>query len=137
MLSHPDDLTALAETLGVPMLEVELVSETLNELDFLQQKTFGDLVGAAIVRNFKEARLKGKEVSIRGLARVIGVQPSTLRRRVEQLIEKGWLERMPDGSVRYSDQGFRYGAPASRRALTRFAQTVKRAGWVDFRPPSG
>lgn len=122
---------------GVPMIEIEAVSDALNDFDLTQQQTFGDLVAAAIVRNFKAARLKGQDVSIRGLARVIGVQPSTLRRRIEQLIAAGWLERLPDGSVRYSQQSFDYGAPASRRAMTRFAQALKRAGWVDFRPPDG
>jgi DNA-binding IclR family transcriptional regulator len=75
-------------------------------------------------------------VSIRGLARVIGVQPSTLRRRIDQLVAAGWLERMSDGSVRYSQQSFDYGAPASRAMLRRFAASLKKAGWVNFRPPS-
>ena len=126
-----------ADLHGVPAIEVELVSEILNGFDFEQQKTFGDLIAAAIVRNFKAARLKGRPVSIRGLARVIGLQPSTLRRRIEQLIAAGWLERSADGSVQYSQQGLDYGAPASRQALTIMAQTLRRAGWGDFRPPAG
>jgi DNA-binding Lrp family transcriptional regulator len=87
---------------GVPAIEVELLSELLNGFDFEQQQTFGDLIAAAIVRNYKAARLKGQTVSIRGLARVIGLPPSTLRRRIEQLVEAGWLEHTEDGSVRYS-----------------------------------
>ena len=87
-----------ADLHGIPAVEVELVSELLNGFDFAQQNTFGDLVSAAIVRNFKAARLKGQQVSVRGLARVIGVQPSTLRRRLEQLIEAGWLEPAPTGA---------------------------------------
>ncbi len=126
-----------ADLHGVPAIEVELVSETLNSFDFEQQKTFGDLIAAAIVRNFKAARLKDRPVSVRGLARVIGVQPSTLRRRIEQLVAAGWLERLTDGSVRYSQQGLDYGAPASREALTVMAKALRRAGWVDFRPPAG
>jgi DNA-binding transcriptional ArsR family regulator len=134
-MSHPD--LSGANLHGVPMIEIELVSEVLNDFDYEQQKTFGDLVAAAIVRNYKAARLKGQAVSIRGLARVIGVQPSTLRRRIEQLAAAGWLERQEDGTMRYSQQSFDYGAPASRTAMTRFGQALKRAGWVDFRPPVG
>ena len=60
---------------GIPSLEIELVSEALNDFDLAQQQAFGDLVNAAIVRNFKAANLKDQDVSIRGLARVIGIQP--------------------------------------------------------------
>ncbi|HVY51381.1 MAG TPA: winged helix-turn-helix domain-containing protein [Devosia sp.] len=121
---------------GVPPIEIELVSEVLNEADFEQQATFGDLINAAIVRNFKAARLKDRPVSVRGLARVIGIQPSTLRRRLDQLVAGGWLERMDDGSIRYSQQGFDFGAPASRAMMHRFAASLQKAGWVDFRPPA-
>lgn len=121
---------------GVPVLEIELVSETLNQFDLNQQRVFGDLVNAAIVRNFKEAELKGQPVSIRGLARVIGVQPATLRRRIDRLVEAGWLDR--DGTaIRYSEQSYAYAAPASRAAVERFALVLKRLGWVDFHPPTG
>jgi hypothetical protein len=120
--------------LGVPMLEIELVSEALNDFDLAQQQQFGDLVNAAIVRNFKAAQLKNRPVSIRGLARVIGIQPSTLRRRIAQLVERGWLER--DGEeVRYAAKSYQYGAPASHTAVLRFAQVLKQLGWGDFRPP--
>ena len=75
-------------------------------------------------------------MSVRGLARVIGVQPSTLRRRIDQLIAAGWLERLDDGAARYSQQSFDYGAPASRAMMHRFATSLQKAGWVDFRPPA-
>jgi DNA-binding IclR family transcriptional regulator len=126
-----------AQLHGVPAIEIEMVSEVLNEADYDQQRAFGDLINGAIVRNFKAARLKDQAVGVRGLARVIGIQPSTLRRRVEQLIAAGWLERREDGSVRYSQQSFDFGAPASRAMMHRFAASLQRAGWVDFRPPAG
>ena len=125
-----------AQLHGVPAIEIELVSEVLNEADYDQQKAFGDLINGAIVRNFKAARLKDKAVGVRGLARVIGIQPSTLRRRIDQLVAAGWLERLDDGSVRYSQQSFDFGAPASRAMMHRFAASLQKAGWVDFRPPS-
>jgi hypothetical protein len=125
-----------AELHGVPPIEIEVVSEVLNEADYDQQTAFGDLINAAIVRNFKSARLKDTAIGVRGLARVIGVQPSTLRRRIDQLVLAGWLERIADGSVRYSQQSFDYGAPASRAMMHRFAASLQKAGWVDFRPPS-
>jgi hypothetical protein len=121
---------------GIPAIEIELVSEVLNAADYDQQTTFGDLINGAIVRNFKAARLKGQPIGIRGLARVIGLQPSTLRRRIDQLVADGWLERLDDGSVRYSQQSFEFGAPASRAMLHRFAASLQKAGWVDFRPPA-
>lgn len=121
---------------GIPAIEIELVSEVLNAADYDQQTTFGDLINGAIVRNFKAARLKDQPIGIRGLARVIGLQPSTLRRRIDQLVVDGWLERLDDGSVRYSQQSFEFGAPASRAMLHRFAASLQKAGWVDFRPPA-
>jgi DNA-binding IclR family transcriptional regulator len=121
---------------GIPAIEIELVSEVLNAADYDQQTTFGDLINGAIVRNFKAARLKDQPIGIRGLARVIGLQPSTLRRRIDQLVADGWLERLDDGSVRYSQQSFEFGAPASRAMLHRFAASLQKAGWVDFRPPA-
>lgn len=124
-----------AQLHGVPAIEIELVSEVLNEADYEQQTTFGDLINGAIVRNFKAARLKNSAISVRGLARVIGIQPSTLRRRIDQLVVAGWLERRGDGSVGYSQKGFDFGAPASRAMMHRFAASLLRAGWVDFRPP--
>lgn len=125
-----------AQLHGVPPIEIEIVSEVLNEADYEQQTAFGDLINGAIVRNFKAARLKDRPVSVRGLARVIGIQPSTLRRRIDQLIAAGWLERLGAGAVRYSQQSFDYGAPASRAMMHRFAASLQKAGWVDFRPPS-
>lgn len=126
-----------AQLHGIPAVEIELVSEVLNDADYEQQSTFGDLINGAIVRNFKAARLKDQPVGVRGLARVIGIQPSTLRRRIERLVLAGWLERLGDGSVRYSQQSFDFGAPASRAMMHRFAASLQKAGWVDFRPPSG
>ena len=125
-----------AQLHGVPPIEIELVSEVLNEADYDQQVTFGDLINAAIVRNFKAARLKDRPISVRGLAKVIGIQPSTLRRRIDQLVTAGWLERLSGAEVRYSQQSFDYGAPASRAMMHKFAASLKKAGWVDFRPPS-
>ncbi len=125
-----------AQLHGVPPIEIEVVSEVLNEADYDHQTAFGDLINGAIVRNFKAARLKDRAVSVRGLAQVIGIQPSTLRRRIDKLVGAGWLERISDGSVRYSQQSFDYGAPASRAMLHRFAASLQKAGWVDFRPPS-
>ena len=124
-----------AQLHGVPPIEIELVSEVLNEADYDQQRVFGDLINGAVVRNFKAARLKDRAVSVRGLARVIGIQPSTLRRRIDQLVAAGWLERMSDSSVRYSQQSFDFGAPASRAMMHKFAASLQKAGWVDFRPP--
>jgi DNA-binding IclR family transcriptional regulator len=126
-----------AQLHGVPAIEIELVSEVLNQADYDQQTAFGDLINGAIVRNFKAARLKGQAISGRGLARVIGIQPSTLRRRIDHLVSAGWLERIGDGSVRYSQQSFDFGAPASRAMMHRFAASLQKAGWVDFRPPGG
>jgi len=126
-----------AQLHGVPAIEIAVVSEVLNGADYDQQTTFGDLINGAIVRNFKAARLKNQAISVRGLARVIGIQPSTLRRRIDQLVAAGWLERMPDGSLRYSQQSFDFGAPASRAMMHRFAASLLKAGWVDFRPPDG
>lgn len=126
-----------AQLHGIPAIEIELVSEVLNDADYEQQSTFGDLINGAIVRNFKAARLKDQPVGVRGLARVIGIQPSTLRRRIERLVAAGWLERLGDGSVRYSQQSFDFGAPASRSMMHRFAASLQKAGWVDFRPPAG
>jgi DNA-binding Lrp family transcriptional regulator len=80
--------------------------------------------------------LKQQPVSMRGLARVIGIQPSTLRRRIEQLVDKGWLTREGQ-EVRYSQKAYSYAAPASRRAAIRAASVLKQLGWVDFRPPEG
>lgn len=122
---------------GVPAIEIAVVSEVLNAADYDQQTAFGDLINGAIVRNYKAARLKDKAVGVRGLARVIGIQPSTLRRRIDKLVAAGWLERLADGSVRYSQQSFDFGAPASRTMMHRFAASLRKAGWVDFRPPLG
>lgn len=125
-----------AEYHGIPIGEIAGVAELLNDLDLAQQQNFGDIVGSLIVRNVKCADLKGQQVSIRGLARVLGVQPATMRRRIEQLIEAGWLYRDETG-IHYAPQGLAWGAPASRKALLRMAGLLKQLGWGDFHPPKG
>lgn len=119
---------------GIPASEVIAFTEALNYLDMVESALFGDAVNAAIVRNVKAAGLKGQPISIRGLARVIGMQPSTIRRRIAALVEKDWLVH-DDKGLRYSEAAFERGAPEARKALLRFAATLKRLGWGDFRPP--
>jgi hypothetical protein len=119
---------------GIPASEVIAFTEALNYLDMVESAMFGDAVNAAIVRNLKAAGLKGQLISIRGLARVIGMQPSTIRRRIAALVEKDWLIHDEQG-LRYSPAAFERGAPEARKALLRFAATLKRLGWGDFRPP--
>lgn len=121
---------------GIPTEEIAGVAELLNDFDLSQREAFGDIVGSLIVRNVKCADLKGQQVSIRGLARVVGLQPATMRRRIAQLIEAGWLYRDETG-LHYAMQGLAWGAPASRRALLRVAALLKQLGWGDFRPPAG
>jgi len=119
---------------GVPASEVIAFTEAINYLDLVESSMFGDAVNAAIVRNVKAAGLKGQSVSIRGLARVIGMQPSTIRRRIAGLVEQGWLIHDAAGP-RYSPAAFERGAPEVRKAMLRFASMLKRLGWGDFRPP--
>jgi hypothetical protein len=119
---------------GIPASEVIAFTEALNYLDLVESAMFGDAVNAAIVRNVKAAGLKGQPVSIRGLSRVIGMQPSTIRRRIALLVEKDWLIH-DDQGLRYSPAALERGAPEARKALLRFAATLKRLGWGDFRPP--
>lgn len=125
-----------AEYHGIPIEEIAGVAELLNDFDLSQQEVFGDIVSSLIVRNVKCADLKGQQVSIRGLARVLGVQPATMRRRIELLIEAGWLRRDETG-IHYAEKGLAYGAPASRKALLRMAGLLKQLGWGDFHPPKG
>jgi predicted transcriptional regulator of viral defense system len=119
---------------GIPASEVIAFTEAINYLDLVESRLFGDAVNAAIVRNVKAAGLKGQAVSIRGLSRVIGMQPSTIRRRIANLVEHGWLIH-DDRGLRYSPAALERGAPEVRKALLRFASTLKRLGWGDFRPP--
>jgi hypothetical protein len=119
---------------GIPASEVIAFTEAINYLDLVESRMFGDAVNASIVRNVKAASLKGQAVSIRGLARVIGMQPSTIRRRIAHLVEQDWLVH-DDKGLRYSPTAFERGAPEARKALLRFASTLKRLGWGDFRPP--
>ena len=76
---------------GIPASEVIAFTEAINYLDLVESRMFGDAVNASIVRNVKAASLKGQAVSIRGLARVIGMQPSTIRRRIANLVAQDWL----------------------------------------------
>lgn len=120
---------------GIPEREVVAFAEALNDMQMAQREMFGDLVNTAIVTNVKAADLKGQPVSIRGLARVIGLQPSTVRRRIADLVSQGWLSQ-DDGGVHYTDLGRKRGAPEARKALIKFAQVLNRLGWGDFRPPA-
>ena len=120
---------------GVPAREVIAFAELMNELELQHVGMFGDSINSAIVTNVKAADLKGQRVSIRGLARVIGLQPSTIRRRIAHLIEKGWLAQDASG-LHFPEAARERGAPMARAALQRFASALSRLGWGDFRPPS-
>lgn len=113
--------------------EFVILAEFLNELDAAERELFGNAVNAAIVRNVKAAYLKGSQVGIRGLARVLDLQPSTVRRRVAQLVENGWLARDGD-RVLYREEAMQRTRPLVQRVLRRFAATVDRLGWVNSRP---
>jgi hypothetical protein len=119
---------------GIPTQEVIAFAELMNELEMQHVEMFGDSVNAAIVTNVKAADLKGRAVSVRGLARVVGLQPSTIRRRIANLIEHGWLVQDETG-VHFPDSARERGAPKVRRAMLRFAQALNKLGWGDFRPP--
>jgi lambda repressor-like predicted transcriptional regulator len=119
---------------GVPTQEVIAFAELMNELEMQHVEMFGDSVNAAIVTNVKAADLKGRGVSIRGLARVIGLQPSTIRRRIANLVEHGWLVQDETG-VHFPASARERGAPKVRSAMLRFAQALNKLGWGDFRPP--
>jgi len=120
---------------GVPAKEVIAFAELMNELELQHVNMFGDSINSAIVTNVKAADLKNQAISVRGLARVIGLQPSTIRRRILQLVEKGWLVQDATG-VHFPDAARERGAPMARLALLRFAHALNRLGWGDFRPPS-
>lgn len=120
---------------GVPAQEVIAFAELMNELELQHVDMFGDSINSAIVTNVKAADLKGQRVSIRGLARVIGLQPSTVRRRIANLIEQGWLAQDASG-LHFPERARERGAPKARAALLRFAFALNKLGWGDFRPPS-
>ena len=120
---------------GVPAKEVIAFAELMNELELQHVGMFGDSVNSAIVTNVKAADLKGRPVSIRGLARVIGLQPSTIRRRIASLIEQGWLAQDATG-VHFPETARERGAPMARAAMLRFAFALNKLGWGNFRPPS-
>ena len=119
---------------GVPTQEVIAFAELMNELEMQHVEMFGDSVNTAIVTNVKAADLKGRSVSIRGLARVVGLQPSTIRRRITNLVAQGWLVQDETG-VHFPDSARERGAPKVRKAMLRFAYALNKLGWGDFRPP--
>ena len=120
---------------GVPASEMIAFAELMNGLELQHVEMFGDSINSAIVTNVKAADLKGRPVSIRGLARVIGLQPSTIRRRIAALVGEGWLIQDETG-VNFPEQARERGAPFARAAMLRFAATLSQLGWGDFRPPS-
>ncbi len=122
------------EYAGVPAREVVLFAELMNELELQHVEMFGDSINSAIVTNVKAAELKGQRISIRGLARVIGLQPSTIRRRIAHLVGQGWLAQDETG-VHFPEAARERGAPRARQAMLRFAHALNTLGWGDFRPP--
>lgn len=119
----------------VPAQEIIAFAELMNELELQHAEMFGDSVNSAIVTNVKAADLKGRPVSIRGLARVVGLQPSTIRRRIAGLVEQGWLAQDASG-LHFPEAARQRGAPKARAAMLRFASALNKLGWGDFRPPS-
>jgi Winged helix-turn-helix DNA-binding len=120
---------------GIPAGEVIAFAELMNELELQHAEMFGDSINSAIVTNVKAADLKQQAISVRGLARVVGLQPSTIRRRIGQLVEMGWLTQDATG-VHFPESARERGAPKARKAMLRFAYALNRLGWGDFRPPS-
>ena len=120
---------------GIPAKEVIAFAELMNELELQHVEMFGDSINSAIVTNVKAADLKQQPVSVRGLARVIGLQPSTIRRRIAHLVEQGWLAQDETG-VHFPQVARERGAPKARMGLLRFAYALNKLGWGDFRPPS-
>lgn len=120
---------------GIPTPEVIAFAELMNELEMQHIEMFGDAINTAIVTNVKAADLKGRSVSIRGLARVVGLQPSTIRRRIAALVEQGWLIQDETG-VHFPESARERGAPKVRKAMLRFAHALNKLGWGDFRPPA-
>ncbi|MES1199251.1 MAG: helix-turn-helix domain-containing protein [Pseudomonadota bacterium] len=120
---------------GVPAPEVIAFAELMNELDMQHNEMFGDAINSAIVTNVKAADLKGQKVSVRGLARVVGLQPSTIRRRIANLVAQGWLAQDETG-LHFPESARERGAPKAHAALLRFAHALNKLGWGDFRPPS-
>ena len=120
---------------GIPKDEVIAFAELMNELEMQHVEMFGDSVNTAIVTNVKAADLKGQCVSIRGLARVVGLQPSTIRRRIVNLVEQGWLVQDATG-VHFPESARERGAPKARKAMLRVAHALSKLGWGDFRPPA-
>lgn len=120
---------------GVPAREIIAFAELMNALELQHVEMFGDSINSAIVTNVKAADLKGRPVAIRGLARAIGLQPSTIRRRIGNLVAQGWLVQDETG-VHFPEAARERGAPFARAAMLRFAHALNHLGWGDFRPPS-
>jgi DNA-binding transcriptional ArsR family regulator len=116
-------------------LEVSALAEALNEIDVLERELFGDAVNAVIVRHVKAATLRGSSVGIRGLGRVLGLEPATVRRRVARLVDAGLLER-DEGRLRYSAYGLERGRELTRRVLLRLARVYRERGWGEIHPPT-
>lgn len=134
------DPTAIDASPGTPpppgdaSLEMMRFADALNEIDQIEREAFGDAVNAAIVRHVKAATLQGGRAGVRGLARVLGLQPATVRRRLARLIDEGWIERDEEG-LRYSAEALRRGRTLTRRMLLRLARVYRDLGWGDIRPP--
>lgn len=120
---------------GISANEVIAFAELMNDIELQHVEMFGDSINSAIVTNVKAADLKHQAISVRGLARVIGLQPSTIRRRIGHLVEQGWLAQDATG-VHFPEAARERGAPKARMALLRFAYALNKLGWGDFRPPS-
>ena len=119
---------------GVPAREIIAFAELMNGLEMQNVELFGDSINSALVTNVKAADLKGQKVSIRGLSRVIGLQPSTIRRRITHLVEQGWLDQDETG-LHFPEPARERAAPKAREAMLRFAYALEKLGWGNFRPP--
>ena|SRR5579871_4220601 len=118
---------------GIPAQEVIAFAEPMDELKRQNASMFGVSLSSAIVTNVKAADFKGH--MFRGLARVIGLQPPTMRRRIANLVAQGWLVQDATG-VHFPEAARERGAPMARAAMLRVAFALTKLGWGDFRPPS-
>jgi hypothetical protein len=67
-------------------------------------------------------RLPTLGVNLRSLADSTGIPKETVRRKVQDLIDAGWVERL-DGNLHYTPQAFLAAKPA-REALMRMAARI-------------